>query len=246
MKHFKPHTEEEFLSRQDWLDIEKWIGSEEVGYDLCGSLAFCAFCDKSRKNPCARAESLWQTAQDDYLMREAVFEEIAAEEVPSGYERVLRYRRSFRSKLIQNAAVQESYSAIKNALLSCKEMRARTTQAGENFRARRKKLAKLCLGKKTLVLYLALDPAKYEESKYRFTDVSDRKTHAETPMKVRITSARALKHALELVEKLKETHGLTPKRDAEEKEYRFPYEEDETLLRKGLIKRYYVMLKTKR
>ena len=41
--------------KQIELDVKKWLDSEKAGIDTCGSYEYCANCDKSLENPCARA-----------------------------------------------------------------------------------------------------------------------------------------------------------------------------------------------
>lgn len=41
--------------RQNALDVQKWIDSEQKGYDCCGSYDFCSKCDKQVEYPCAVA-----------------------------------------------------------------------------------------------------------------------------------------------------------------------------------------------
>lgn len=41
--------------RQNVLDVQKWIDSEQKGCDCCGSYDFCAKCDKQVEYPCAVA-----------------------------------------------------------------------------------------------------------------------------------------------------------------------------------------------
>lgn len=43
------------LERQNALDVQKWIDSEQKGYDCCGSYDYCAKCDKQVEYPCAVA-----------------------------------------------------------------------------------------------------------------------------------------------------------------------------------------------
>ena len=124
-------------------------------------------------------------------------------------------------------------------------MRARISQAGENFRLHRQRIARLSIGGKTLHLYLALDPAAYEDSKYRFEDVSDRRTYAATPMKIRITSKRMVKYAKELIGDLAKQHGIE-RVDAPFKDHHAPYETDAALIEKGLIKPYRAIVKRRR
>ena len=37
------------------FDVIKWVDSEQAGRDTCGEYAFCAFCDKKKETPCAKA-----------------------------------------------------------------------------------------------------------------------------------------------------------------------------------------------
>lgn len=42
-------------AKQSALDVQKWIDSEQKGYDCCGTYDFCAKCDKETEYPCAVA-----------------------------------------------------------------------------------------------------------------------------------------------------------------------------------------------
>ena len=167
-----------------------------------------------------------------------------AQALPAGYEEVTRYRRSFKARLIQNEKAQDFYTELKNALAGLSGIRSRMCQGCENFRIGKNKVAKLNIGGKTLVLYLALDPADYEDSKYRFSDVSDRRSYAETPMKLRITGVRAVKHAKELISALAEKFEVANV-GCIYMDYHFPYRTDEQLISKGLIKPYKAIVKKK-
>ncbi len=41
--------------KQQELDAIKWLKSEEMGFDACGSFDYCAKCDKTNENPCDKA-----------------------------------------------------------------------------------------------------------------------------------------------------------------------------------------------
>lgn len=253
-------TEEMLAERQNLLDIDKWLASEAAGCDLCGTLAFCPYCDKAETHPCARAEARMNAAEEtepEEPVAEETEEEIVepaeavqtapAEEAetPAGYELVTRYRRSFKSRLIQNEKMQDFYTDVRNALSELAGLRSRVSQACENFRFHGDRIARLSVGGKTLTLYLALDPEAYEDSKYRYEDVSERKTYAETPMKVRVTSKRMVKYAKELILDLAKKHEV-PVVGHIPMDYHAPYEADEVLIRKGLIKPYQVLVKKKK
>lgn len=165
--------------------------------------------------------------------------------LPEGYEAVTRYRRTFKAKLVQNERAQDYYTELKNAFTALSGVKSRLSQGGENFRIGRQKIAKVNFGGKTLTLYLALDPAEYEESKYRFSDVSEKKSYAQTPMKLRITSARALRHAKELIGDMAEKYSLSDV-GCIYTDYHFPYRTDEQLIAKGLIKPYTAIVKKRK
>ncbi len=252
-KMILPVTDEEFGARQHILDIEKWLASEAAGRDLCGTMSYCAVCDKTQTHPCARAEARFRLAEEAAAAQAAreqeVLEEIAAaqpeEALPEGYEWVTRYRRTFQARLIQNEKAQDGYTEIKNALSELAGVKVRTCQTCENYRFEGRKIAKVNIGGKTLTLYLALDPADYEESKYRFADVSDKKTYAETPMKVRVTGSRSIKHAKELIADLAARFSI-PVTGHIFMDYHAAYQPDEALIKKGLIKPYRARIKRKK
>lgn len=166
-------------------------------------------------------------------------------EAPAGYEYVTRYRRSFKSRLIQDEKMQDFYTDLKNAFAELTGVKSRLSRHCENFRYHAARIAKLNVGGKTLTLYLALDPAQYEDTKYRYEDVSDRSTYTETPMKVRITSKRMVKYARELLADLAAKFSITVT-GAIPMDYHMKYQTDEALIQKGLIKPYQVLVKKKK
>ena len=196
------------------------------------------------------AEEETEEANEDEPAADAPEEDVPAAppamaEVPAGYEFVTRYRRSFKSRLIQDEKMQDFYTDIKNAFAELTGVKARLSRHCENFRFHAERVAKLNVGGKTLTLYLALDPQQYEDTKYRYEDVSDRKTYAETPMKVRITSKRMVKYARELLADLAQKYGITITGTIP-MDYHYKYQSDEALIKKGLIKPYEVLVKKKK
>lgn len=194
-------------------------------------------------------EEAWPT--EDEPEEEADEEEIAAAdaaepaEAPAGYEYVTRYRRSFKSRLIQDEKMQDFYTDLKNAFSELTGVKTRLSRHCENFRYHADRIAKLNVGGKTLTLYLALYPSAYEDTKYRYEDVSDRKTYTETPMKIRITSKRMVKYAKELLQDLAAKYSITVS-GCIPMDYHMKYQTDEALIKKGLIKPYQVLVKKKK
>ncbi len=193
-------------------------------------------------------EALQEDAEEEIALTDIStpepLQETLRKDAPDGYEFVTRYRRSFRSRLIQNTQLQDVYTELKNALLGYGGVKSRMCLSGENFRANGKKLAKFVITGKKLSLFLALDPSEYETSGYRFEDVSDKKSHKETPLRVKITSRRSVKQAKELLKILALKNGL-PEVGCIYTDFHFPYKTDEALIRSGLIKPYLSLVKQK-
>ena len=149
---------------------------------------------------------------------------------------LVHYRTSFMSRFIQaEERIQDYYSVVKNILLSYQNVKSRISWSHESFYNGKTSCAKLNVKGKTLVLYLALDPARYEGTKYRFTNVSDKPKYEKTPMKLKIRSDRALKYALELIVDMMSELGIAHG-DMPDIDYRLPYETVDKLIDKGLVK----------
>ena len=149
---------------------------------------------------------------------------------------LVHYRTSFMSRFIQTEErIQDYYSVVKNILLSYNDVKSRISWSHESFSYGKTSVAKLNVKGKTLVLYLALDPLRYEGSKYKFTDVSSKPKYEKTPMKLKIRSDRALKYALELVVDMMAELGV-PHGEMPDIDYRLPYETVDRLIDRGLVK----------
>lgn len=220
---------------QDKIDVEKWLKSEKAGRDLCGEEDFCAYCDKKEEYPCGHA---CLVCENNKQMKEAAA-------TADGYETVIRLVRSFASRLIQDENLQKNYSAIKNAIEKYKNVKSRVSFFAETYKAGRENLAVVAVRGKTLFVYLALDPAKLEDGRYRFTDESDRASYVKTPVKVKIKGSRALKQACELIDMLAEKKGLALNGKFEPTEYATEYLTDKELIEKELIKERTVLVKKK-
>ena len=149
----------------------------------------------------------------------------------------VRYDKSFTAKLMQTSDENKAYyNELKNELTAYKKVHSRISWKQYTFRKGIISYAKIAVRGKTLCLYLALDPAKYENSKYIVEDVSDVKKNEETPCLYRIKNARRLKYAKELIAEV--FNGIAEKKEKEFVDYAadYPFEEDEPLLERGLIK----------
>ena len=149
----------------------------------------------------------------------------------------IRYDRSFTARLIQSDdETKHWYNELKNALLSYKKVKARMSWKRETYKAGRIMLARLSFRGKTLCLFLPLNPADFEDSKYKVEDASENSTYADTPCMYRIKNDRRVKYAVELIDMVMEQYGL-PEIKREPEDYFMPYESLVALLNKGLIKR---------
>ena len=148
----------------------------------------------------------------------------------------VRYRSSFESRLIQSDNdIQDYYTVIKNKLMSYKGVKSRTSWNFESFNKGRIQCAKLNIKGRTLLLYINLDPSQYSESKYHFTDVSDKPKFEKVPMMLKVRSERALKYTIELIEEMMRILDI-PETEAANVDYHMPYETTEALAKRGLVK----------
>lgn len=178
-------------------------------------------------------------------------QEIAVTTVPETVETIetvesveniayVTYKKSYTSRLIQaEETLKNNYVIIKQELLAYKKVKARTSWNAETFSAGRIQCAKLTVRGKTLWLNLNLAPNNYVDSKYSIVDCSDKKKFAEVPVAIKIRSNRSVKYALELIRDM--MSGLSIIRtDKQQEVITLPYEDTESLIKKGFIKEIYL------
>lgn len=166
---------------------------------------------------------------------------VAAAVAATGPETVLyRYRRSFTSRMIQTSEnTKDYYDTVKNKLLSYKNVKARSSWSFESFNRGRMKLAKLNVRGKTLVMYIAIDPASLAGTKYHICDMSDKAKYAAVPTMIRVKSPRGAKYACELIERLMTEKEIPVNPDYQEVKSDLAYRSNEDLIEEGLIKIVY-------
>ena len=148
------------------------------------------------------------------------------------------YRWSFTGRLHQAPkAVASYYNDIKNAFLRYKKVKSRISWSCDTITFGKEQLAKFVLTQKTLYVYLSLSPKELEGTKYFFTDESAIKKYEKVPLRVRVRSERGVKYTIELIEKIAESKGLQLVKNFEVADYTLPYENEETLLERQLIKK---------
>ena len=149
----------------------------------------------------------------------------------------IRYRWSFTARLHRAPEELASYyTQLKNQLLSYKRVRSRVSWSYDTINYRREPIVKFAMRQKSLLVYLALDPAQFEDTKYFFTDASEKKKYEQVPMRLKIRGARGFKHASELIAILAERLELQTLANFKEQDYSLPMRSIEDLIADGLIK----------
>ncbi len=187
-------------------------------------------------------------------VEEVVEEEVAPEvvEVPAEVDAVvvptyfdnegnkidIKYSRSITANIIQSDdTVKSYYSELKNHILSYKGVKSRISWKFDSYNRGRDQLFKIKLRGKTICLYCALNPDDFDKSKYHHEAI-DAKIFEDVPMLVKIKSGLGLRKAKELVDI--EMDGLEIEKNPKAKEVdyvnQYPYEENEPLIERGLIK----------
>ena len=175
------------------------------------------------------------------------FDEDAVQtEIPDASQRVVpegkilvkvRYNRSYTAKLIQSQDVLKGYyDEVKSELMRY-GVTPRISWKHETFRKGRKLLARFAVRGKTLGVYLALNPAEFENTKYKVEDVSSVKKNAGVPSLYRIKNDRRCRYIKEIIAKLMAENGVEAGEEMHENySAQYPYEELEPLIEKKLVK----------
>ncbi len=149
-----------------------------------------------------------------------------------------RYTRTYAAKLIQaDDELKGYYSGIKNAFMSYKKVTCSVSREHERVRRGRTTIGIIKVRGKSLLLYLALDPAQFDNTMYVGEDVSTVSKYAATPFLYRVKGPRKATRAVRLIEMLAEKMEMVPTKEPACEDYiaRFPYEDTTALIEKGLI-----------
>ena len=153
----------------------------------------------------------------------------------------IRYDKSQAAKLMQSdEVVKNYYDVIKNELMSYKGVRSRLSWKHEAFYKGRVIVAKLKVRGGHLRLLLPLDPNDYVDTKYKVKDLSDTKSHVDTPCGYAIKNDRRSLYAKDLIATVMQTNGVE-KTDKEYVQYSadYPYDTTDNLINRKLIKILY-------
>ena len=167
------------------------------------------------------------------------YKEMLEQEANGEVMLVTRYRRSFRSRMIQSQGnVQDYYSEIKNQLLSYKGVKGRVSWGNESFNRGRSYVAKVNAKTRTLYVYLAIDPATLADANYEVVDMSSKKKYAAVPSLIKVRGDRKFKFVTELIRRICEDEmTLPPVKDFAPEDYRVPYSDTEALVAEGLVRK---------
>ena len=146
------------------------------------------------------------------------------------------FDRSFTARLIQNNdAFKARYSELKNHILSYKGVRCRTSWKKETYSVGRKTIATFSIRGKTLLMYLATDPSKFDNTKYKVENMSEVASRRKTPLLFRIKNYRRTEYAKQLISMVFAENDV-PKIDRKPQDYTVPYRSTDYLVKRGLIK----------
>ena len=148
----------------------------------------------------------------------------------------IRYRKSFEAKLIMAPEkTKDYYMQLRNVLLSYKRAAAYGSFSCESYRRGRTHLAKMVISGKTLNVYLNLDPASLEGTKYIYTDASDKRKYAKVPLRLKVRSDRACRWAGELIRMMMAKLEI-PEGIPSDEYFDIPEESFDELFARGLIR----------
>lgn len=148
----------------------------------------------------------------------------------------VRYRSSFASRLIQAPTeVQEYYGALKNEILAYDGIKVKNSWNYESFNREGEQCIKLNVRGRSVMIYLALNPSDYADTKYRFKDMSGTPKFEKVPMLLSVRTERGLKYATELIADVMKKFGAA-RGELPTVDYRVPYEENSALALRGLVK----------
>lgn len=179
-----------------------------------------------------------ESASPDYDLSEGEEEggdENVAIEQTFSTEETEGLKKSFSAKLIQSAdAVKVWYFEVKNCLLCYERTKSAMHWNNEKFFIGKKNVATLAMRGKTLCLYLALNPAEFEET-YAVKPTAS-PNYGATPCLFRVKGKKGVKQAKELIAYLMADYGVMYVK-TNHSIYALPYEDDDALVAKGLARR---------
>ncbi len=151
-------------------------------------------------------------------------------------EKKIRYNHSFKATLIQTTSVmQQRYGQIADEIASYPKAKTRDSWKNITVYFGRNTIAKLLFKGKTLCIAYALNPEDYENTRYFGQSIQGKK-YEKTPMLLKLTSQRKVSNAKYLLRQAMEKAGVPSGEKVESGTFSLPYETNEELYEKGLVK----------
>lgn len=98
--------------------------------------------------------------------------------------------------------VDKYYSDFRNLILSYEKIKFRSNNACDVYLLNNKPIIKINVFQRSLKVHYALKPTDFPVNKYHHKDVSDTKKYEMVPLQMKISSDRAYKYAVEILEVL--------------------------------------------
>lgn len=162
--------------------------------------------------------------------------EVEYDEATKQYK-ITKIKKTYECKLCQLPDdSKNAYDLIKNQLLSY-GLKLSKTKSAEKFKVKKDVLAVVKVSGKQIALYLALEPAKFEGSKYKGKDMSEKKAYEKTPFLYKAKTERKTKWALELIDELAKAKELIKNPDYKNEDFKkdIPAYTEEELIEKGYM-----------
>jgi hypothetical protein len=187
---------------------------------------------KSEVAPKVKAQSIIEDERN-YLNEDDIEEERRLD--ANGKNIIVQYNKSFTAKLIQSSDETKSfYADLKNEIMSYKKTKSTVWWSCDSIRTGNRTIARFGICNQTLCLYIALNPASFNDGKYQ-VETAEGKRYEHVPCLYRIKNAKREKYAKDLIAELCKKYGLEWDGNRNDNYY-LPYESTDALLAKDLIK----------
>ena len=148
----------------------------------------------------------------------------------------IKMARSFTAKLIQgDEFLQTSYMQLKNHVMGYKNVKDRMSFPYDSINKGRQQLVKFVIRGKRLCVYCALNADEVPETWH--TDTSTSKRYQNVPTFIRVRGSVTFSRAMKMIDLTCEKYNLLFIKD-NNIDYRMPYEPNEPLIARNLIKVY--------
>ncbi len=168
---------------QSNIDDKKWYESENKKKDLCGTYDFCAYCDKSKENPCANACELMNSKEVEVELAKRKYVTLSFE------EKLDRAKDKTKEEYVSLITLLDEY-----------DVKHKMFKRFVVLRLNKKPFGKVSINKNSLKIHLAIDPNKYEDIKH--FDFSEKKTYQEIPFTIKLNTKKALKNVEKILKDL--------------------------------------------